>query len=365
MMESLGQAHFLYQYALQSFLDMYSSVLSAPRTAAHGSTPQSRLATIAEDVFRVVYTRLSRGMLQADHPLLAFLIAGIRIRGSADDPSEDELTHLMRGREANGAQAAGGAVPSPLTVDCAGQLRALQGLASFGSGLSQHVTAHNAEWAEFLKSPQAEMCVPQCWNGAKIGVSDSRSIFRELLVVQAFRPDRLVAAVWKYATSVFGSNFFRDAGSVLDLGRVAATEVHAHTPILMCSVAGYDAGNRVIELAASASARLSSVAIGSAEGFVQADRAVAAAVKSGEWVLLRNVHLAPQWLVSLEKRLHALGAPNPQFRLFMTAEIIPALPPSMLRMSRVLVVEPPPGVRANLLRSYAQAPSAIVSRGPA
>ena len=40
------------------------------------------------------------------------------------------------------------------------------------------------------------------------------------------------------------------------------------------------------------------------------------------WVLLKNVHLAPQWLVTLEKKLHSLN-PHSSFRLFMTMEINP------------------------------------------
>ena len=40
------------------------------------------------------------------------------------------------------------------------------------------------------------------------------------------------------------------------------------------------------------------------------------------WVLLKNVHLAPSWLVTVEKKLHTL-TPHPAFRLFMTMEITP------------------------------------------
>jgi len=39
-------------------------------------------------------------------------------------------------------------------------------------------------------------------------------------------------------------------------------------------------------------------------------------------VLLKNVHLAPQWLAQLEKKLHTLQT-HPQFRLFLTMEIHP------------------------------------------
>lgn len=40
------------------------------------------------------------------------------------------------------------------------------------------------------------------------------------------------------------------------------------------------------------------------------------------WVMLKNVHLAPQWLVQLEKKLHSL-TPHSSFRLFLTLEITP------------------------------------------
>lgn len=67
--------------------------------------------------------------------------------------------------------------------------------------------------------------------------------------------------------------------------------------------------------------------------------------------MLKNVHLAPAWLVQLEKKLHSLH-PHPQFRLFLTMEITPRLPVNLLRAGRVFVFEPPPGVRANLLRTF-------------
>lgn len=68
--------------------------------------------------------------------------------------------------------------------------------------------------------------------------------------------------------------------------------------------------------------------------------------------MLKNVHLAPVWLVQLEKKLHSLQ-PHPSFRLFLTTEISPKLPVNLLRAGRVLVFEPPPGIRANLLRTFA------------
>jgi dynein heavy chain 1 len=102
---------------------------------------------------------------------------------------------------------------------------------------------------------------------------------------------------------------------------------------------------------------------GSAEGFSQAERAINMAVKSGRWVLLKNVHLAPQWLVQLEKKLHSLQ-PHASFRLFLTMEINPKVPVNLLRAGRIFVFEPPPGIRANLLRTFSTIPAARMMKQP-
>ena len=62
--------------------------------------------------------------------------------------------------------------------------------------------------------------------------------------------------------------------------------------------------------------------VGSAEGFSLAEQTINTAAKQGHWVLLKNVHLAPQWLKELEKKLHSLK-PHESFRLFLSSEIHP------------------------------------------
>lgn len=109
-------------------------------------------------------------------------------------------------------------------------------------------------------------------------------------------------------------------------------QVPSKIPVLLCSATGYDVSGRVEDLAVEMNREITSIAIGSAEGFNQADLALNSATKSGRWVLLKNVHLAPAWLTQLEKKLHNLK-PHPQFRLMMTAEIHPKLPVAMIQAS--------------------------------
>lgn len=100
-----------------------------------------------------------------------------------------------------------------------------------------------------------------------------------------------------------------------------------------------------------ANKKFTSVAIGSPEAFELVDKAIKGAAKNGSWVLLKNVHLAPQWLIELEKEIYKLQL-SPNFRLFLTMEINPKVPSTLLRASHVFVFEPPSGIKAALIRSY-------------
>lgn len=52
-MDSLNQIHFLYQYSLQMFLDMFSSVLLSNPRLEKISDYESRLNVIRSDLFSV------------------------------------------------------------------------------------------------------------------------------------------------------------------------------------------------------------------------------------------------------------------------------------------------------------------------
>jgi dynein heavy chain 1, cytosolic len=145
---------------------------------------------------------------------------------------------------------------------------------------------------------------------------------------------------------------------------MVADEVPAATPLALVSVAGYDASYRVENLVRDTGSRSTSVAMGSQEGFTLAEQAIALAARQGSWVLLKNVHLAPSWLGQLEKKLQTLN-PHRNFRLFLTMEANPSIPVNILRQSRILMNEPPPGIKANLLDSLRSITPSRLSQGPA
>jgi dynein heavy chain 1 len=152
--------------------------------------------------------------------------------------------------------------------------------------------------------------------------------------------------------------------ALFDLSSVVADEIPPTTPLALVSVRGYDASFRVENLVTTSGAKCHSVAMGSQEGFTLAEQAIATAARQGTWVLLKNVHLAPSWLSQLEKKLQSAN-PSRNFRLFLTMETNPSIPVNILRQSRLIMNEPPPGIKANLLDSLRSIPAARLSRGPA
>mmetsp|Transcript_8760 Transcript_8760/g.15301 ORF Transcript_8760/g.15301 Transcript_8760/m.15301 type:complete len:290 (+) Transcript_8760:3341-4210(+) len=97
---------------------------------------------------------------------------------------------------------------------------------------------------------------------------------------------------------------------------------------------------------------LSSVAMGSAEGFETAESLVSAAAKRGTWVMLKNVHLCTDWLnETFVKKLQTFGhSTHKSFRLFITSEISPKLPTALLRLSDVIVAEASTGIKPSMTR---------------
>lgn len=306
------------------------------------------MQNLFERIFEVLKPELNKKTLEN----LKFL--------SLSEPNfELEFDHLMRGRE--------GILPGQPTIRATGlnseQLEGATALSKLRAFRNlQKKINELLEFNEWVQSSSPETNVPQLWDEEK-ALTPIGTTMHQLLVIQSFRPDRVIAMANQVINNILGSDFLHAAEAEFDLGSIIDKEIRASTPILMCSVPGYDASGRVDDLAAELNKTITSIAIGSAEGFSQAEKSINSASKSGKWVLLKNVHLAPQWLIQLEKKLHTLQT-HPTFRLFLTLEIHPKVPVNLLRAGRIFVFEPPPGIRANLLRTFSTIPASRMMKAP-
>jgi dynein heavy chain 1 len=207
--------------------------------------------------------------------------------------------------------------------------------------LNQKLDAVSAsDWDRFFTEELAEDVVPQIWDDTSSPTDQS---LLSLLLIKLFRMDRFVPAAERFVSHVFGSDIF---DFVEDL-KETVTQVSATLPIALVSSPGFDASYKVDNLVERMNVKCTNIAMGSNEGLASADKAISNAAQNGSWVLVKNVHLAPTWLQSLEKRMEALN-PQKDFRLFLSMESSPKIPVNLLRASRVLMYEQPAGVRANM-----------------
>ncbi|WWC73019.1 uncharacterized protein I206_106984 [Kwoniella pini CBS 10737] len=350
-LEQLANINHFYQFSLDYFLEIFDYILLKNPNLKGVTDLQARKSILLQDIFLVAHQRTSRSLLHTDYLVLAISLAKLRLRGDIGSAVLDELDAVLE------VPSGGPQADLQLTMEQRRSLGSSIG-ADVAKALEQDIEQNGERWKQFLDSVTPERDVPWCWPEA----DDLFIAARRITVIKLFRPDRLIQALSAFADLAFGSNLGQEAGN--DLQLVVANEVGPTHPVALASVPGYDASYKVDNLCRSVGVTCVSVAMGSAEGFALADQAIANAARIGSWVLLKNVHLSPGWLAQLEKRLHSLS-PNRNFRLFFTMETNPVIPVNILRQSRVIMNEPPPGVRANLLDTLKGIPQSRIATGPA
>jgi dynein heavy chain len=77
--------------------------------------------------------------------------------------------------------------------------------------------------------------------------------------------------------------------------------------------------------------------------------------RNGHWVVLNNIHLMPNWLIELEKKLDefALDGSHAKFRLFLSSDPANSIPIGLLNRCIKITNEPPAGLKANIKRAFA------------
>ena len=339
----LGRLHHLnhlYHFSLHYFTDIFHSVLyQNPRLAAE-KNHQARVDIIIRSLFVRTYQRTSLGLLQRDRVTFAVLLAR-----AAPYKLDSRLIESVLDEDTQGVD---------LSVEPDRKEESMEKLSSIFNLQDPPDQVDSLAWARFISEEAAEDYVPE------IGGTSSSEVdrqLRSLLLIKLFRFDRFVPAAEKFTTAVFGPELGITHGDLREI----VEQVSSGTPITLCSSAGFDASYKVEQLVDAAHSRCISIAMGSNEGPSSADKAITTAAAVGSWVLVKNVHLAPTWLQSLEKRLNALK-PDVDFRLFLSMEISSKAPANLLRASRVLVYEQPAGIRANMRDSLSMLSSRAVRR---
>lgn len=326
VLEQLNHLNHFYQFSLQYFIDIFEKVLHQNPNLKIVKDHTARGDVILRDLFITTYQRASLSLLQKDRITLAMLLAQ-----ASPYEMDKSLIDCVLNPTIQGSDAAS---DDTLRERAKAQALRIPALKSYIPNISP------SEWDRFYNEELGENFVPRAWDD---GTSLLDQQLRSLLLVKVFRLDRFVPAAEKYVQAVFGKDFFVTTEDL----RQIVSQVMPTSPIALTSTPGFDASYKVENLVEKTKAQCFYIAMGSNEGVASADKAISNAAATGSWVLIKNVHLAPQWVQSLEKRLGSLK-PNAEFRIFLSMETSPKIPVNLLRASRILMNEQPAGVRANM-----------------
>ena len=137
------------------------------------------------------------------------------------------------------------------------------------------------KWSDWMRSPNAEACVPS-------GAPHGASVFAELLLVQAMRPDRLASAMSAFVCGELGVESI--APAPLSMHRVCE-EASASSPVLFIVTPGSDPSQELEEHAASrGEGRYHQLAMGQGQA-EEALRLLRECARTGDWLCLKNLHL--------------------------------------------------------------------------
>ena len=181
-----------------------------------------------------------------------------------------------------------------------------------------------------------------------MGYQSSLDVFRKLLLVRSWCPDRTMAQARKYIYDSLGADFLE--ASVLDL-EIIYDESEAGVPLICLLSTGSDPSSQIESMAKSRGQECKSMALGQGQE-ENARKMLNEGIANGNWLMLQNCHLSLNFCDEIMQTMMDAGNINQGFRLWITTEVNKKFPIGLLQMSLKFTNEPPEGIRASMKRTY-------------
>nr|XP_026487863.1 dynein heavy chain 8, axonemal-like [Vanessa tameamea] len=330
----------MYQTSLAQFLERFD--ISMERSPQSPITFK-RIAFIIEYLTYDVWKYISRGFYEK-HKYLFTLLLTLKIDIQREYISYDEFQTFIKGGAALDLNAC---PPKPFkwVTDMSWlNLVQLSGLRQFTNILDQ-VTNNEKGWKNwFDKEAPEDEPLPDGYN--------SLDVFRKLLVVRSWCPDRTLAQSLKYVINSMGAKF---SEAVIVNYEQMVVESRPLVPLIGFLAMGSDPTPSIEQTAKRLECLCSSISMGQGQE-VHARKLIDRALKEGLWVLLQNCHLGLEYMIEIMEQFAELEKEpekvHETFRLWITTEVHDKFPITLLQMSIKYTCEPPSGIKAGLMRTY-------------
>uniref|UniRef100_A0A8C3XBZ8 Dynein axonemal heavy chain 1 n=1 Tax=Cyanoderma ruficeps TaxID=181631 RepID=A0A8C3XBZ8_9PASS len=329
----------MYQYSLEWFLNIF---LLGIRNSEKSEELRERVENINNCITFSLYCNVCRSLFEKHKLMFAFLVSA-RILMNEGRIDMDEWRYLLSG----GAIKEMKDNPAPAWVNerAWGDILAMSSLKNF-SDFDNDFAANLEGFKTIFDSPNPHrQPLPGKWQ-------DGLDAFQKLLVLRCLRGDKITNAMQDFVVLNLDQRFIEPQTTDLS---VVFKDSTATTPLVFVLSPGTDPAADLYKFAEEMkfTQKLSAISLGQGQG-PRAEAMLHNAMEQGNWVFFQNCHLAPSWMPSLERLIEAIdpGKVHPDFRLWLTSLPSNQFPVSILQNGSKMTIEPPRGVKANLLKSY-------------
>jgi dynein heavy chain len=175
--------------------------------------------------------------------------------------------------------------------------------------------------------------------------------FQKMIALKSIRPDKVPLAVQHFVTEKMGKQFIEPPTfSIAKSFKDASVTV----PLIFVLSAGSDPVADFMRFAEemSMAKKFDAISLGRGQD-KKAENCINENAGRGGWALLMNCHLASSFMPKLERIVENLDdSSHRDFRLWMTSMPSKAFPVSVLQNSVKMTLEPPSGLKQNVLGTY-------------
>ncbi|KAJ3125137.1 Dynein heavy chain 1, axonemal [Nowakowskiella sp. JEL0407] len=331
----------MYQYSLGWFMNLFVSAISHSEKS---DDIDLRIQNINDYFTFSLFSNVCRSLFEKHKLLFAFLLT-IRILMNNNKIDLDEWKFLLTGGTANEKK-----IPNPAPDWLSGraweEIQSLSTLPMFSSFEQDFCDLVDSYRVIFDSTQPQRESLPGRWN-------KSLNRFQKLLVLRGLRADKVTSAIQEFVAENLGDRFIEPQTSDLS---ALFKESNCCSPLIFVLSPGADPASSLYKFAEEMrfSKKLTSVSLGQGQG-PRAEALIKDGIERGLWVLLQNCHLSPSWMPTLDRIIDSFTPDkvHRDFRLWLTSMPTPKFPVTILQNGVKTTMEPPNGIKANLLRTYA------------
>jgi dynein heavy chain, axonemal len=332
----------MYQYSLQWFVRLFvmSIESSTPSTLL-----EERLLNINDHFTYSLYENVCRSLFEK-HKLLFSFVLTIKIKQGEHKINDKEWRYLLSGPSGDISVPENPTdwIPDNQWPDVYRQFFGTGHLEAF-KDIQEHFMTRAEEWKRIFDSPKPQdESLPEPYHS-------SRDLIQKIIIIKNIRSDKVIPAIQNYVSTTMGERFI--IAPTFDLSK-CYRDSSVVTPLIFVLSSGSDPVADFLKFAneSGMGERYKSISLGQGQG-KKAKALVEMAYAKGFWVLLQNCHLSISWMPQLELICEGLNTGmHKDFRLWLTSMPSESFSIPILQNSIKMTLEPPQGLRNNLLRTY-------------